>query len=64
MMLEGLDHPILEKMEIDTYYLMAKRLVFLNKLENITRFASLSYVYLQILIQPFGHLKIIYQSFE
>ena len=32
-MLEGLDHPFSRKMEIVTFYKMAKRLVFLNKLE-------------------------------
>ena len=64
MVLDALDHPFSRKMEIVTYYLMAKRLVFLNKVEHIKQFASLSYVYLQILIQRFWQLKIIYKNIE
>ena len=60
MVLEAMDHPFSRIMEKVTYYLTAKRLLFLNKLENITRFACLSYVYLQILIQTFGQLQIMY----
>ena len=60
MVLDALDHLFSPK-NGDSYVLLDGKLLGIsNKIENITRFACVSYVYLKTLNLTSGQLRIIY----